>query len=635
MVRMGTMKWIALACMAVCLLASTNGAPGDPVVPAENQDLSSTDLSPSALAVSGDGRALYIACASAGRVVVFDIDARKTTRSLPVPAAPSGLASSSDGSRLFVTCTGAESLVCVLDTASGRELKRFNAGHTASSPVLSRDSKTLFVCNRFNDAVSVFDLDKDREVARVPVNREPVSAALTPDGRHLLVANHMPSGRADTNNIAAVVSVVDVARRCVVKELRPPNGSIALRQISVSPDGRHACVPMTLARYPVPVTQVERGWVNTSGLVVIDLGAMEIVNTVLLDDVDCGAANPWASGWTSDGRYVVVTHAGTHEMSVIDFPGLLAKLAALPATPSPMQTNAPSAARCAADVPDDLSFLGGLRRRVKLGGNGPRTVAVSGNRACVAGYFSDSLDVAHVPTAALLSRTVILNPGRELTTLRRGEMYFNDAALCFQGWQSCASCHEEDGRMDMLNWDLLNDGIGNPKNTKSLLLSHKTPPTMSLGIRSDAPVAVRAGILNSLATVLPENVAAAMDEWLQSLKPGVSPLRIKGRLSEAATRGQKIFFSAQTGCAACHPAGLFTDLRLYDVGTVGPFDRGAREYDTPTLVELWRTAPYLHDGSAATMREVLTTRNPKNEHGRTSHLDSRQLDDLVEYLLSL
>ena len=49
-------------------------------------------------------------------------------------------------------------------------------------------------------------------------------------------------------------------------------------------------------------------------------------------------------------------------------------------------------------------------------------------------------------------------------------------------------------RPDALNWDLLNDGIGNPKNTLSLLLSHQTPPVMITGVRASAEDAVRAGI---------------------------------------------------------------------------------------------------------------------------------------------
>ena len=53
------------------------------------------------------------------------------------------------------------------------------------------------------------------------------------------------------------------------------------------------------------------------------------------------------------------------------------------------------------------------------------------------------------------------------------------------------------------------------------------------------------------------------------------------------------------------------------------------------LVECWRTAPYLHDGSAATMREVLTTKRAGDRHGRTSQLSAREIEELAGYVLSL
>jgi len=135
------------------------------------------------------------------------------------------------------------------------------------------------------------------------------------------------------------------------------------------------------------------------------------------------------------------------------------------------------------------------------------------------------------------------------------------------------------------------------------------------------------------ATHQPDAVASAIDAYVQSLKPVPSPHLVEGRLSKAAKRGQKIF--RQAGCADCHVPGLFTDLHAYDVGTRRTFDRPADNFYTPTLIEVWRTAPYLHDGSAATLRDVLTTRNPKGEHGAVSGLSNRELDDLCEYVLSL
>jgi mono/diheme cytochrome c family protein len=375
---------------------------------------------------------------------------------------------------------------------------------------------------------------------------------------------------------------------------------------------------------------------NTSALTLIRLGPLEVVNTVLLDDLDRGAANPWALAWTADGQRLCVSHAGTHELSVIDFPSLLERLDRLArGAATPPNAGYLSASRTAADVPQDLAFLVGLRQRVPLRGQGARALAVDGADVYVAHYFTDTLDTVRLdatPQAALETR---LAPGRSLTPAERGEMLFNDGALSFQGWQSCATCHSEDGRIDGLNWDLLNDGIGNPKNSKTLLLSHRTPPAMSMGVRETAETAVRAGIRHILFATPEPGAAEAMDTWLKGLKAVPSPHLERGKLSPAAKRGRRLFDSSQTGCARCHPPGLFTDLQHYDVGTSTPLDREAKAFDTPSLIEVWRTAPYLHDGSASTLREVLTDRNRNDTHGRTSHLTPAQIDDLAEYVLSL
>jgi cytochrome c peroxidase len=228
--------------------------------------------------------------------------------------------------------------------------------------------------------------------------------------------------------------------------------------------------------------------------------------------------------------------------------------------------------------------------------------------------------------------SVTANSAAELA--RKGELLFNDATLCLQGWQSCASCHSSDVRVDGLNWDLLNDGIGNPKNVKSLLLAFNTGPAMSLGVRADAATAVRAGIRHVLFSSLPEEYPAALDAFIQSLKPVPSPSLVGGRLSAAARRGKRLFFDERIGCAQCHPPPLFTDSKAHRVGT-GEFDKPSDRFYTPTLIEVWRTAPYLHDGSAATLREAIRSRNAGDLRGETSHLKPGQIDDLVAYLESL
>jgi mono/diheme cytochrome c family protein len=363
---------------------------------------------------------------------------------------------------------------------------------------------------------------------------------------------------------------------------------------------------------------------NTNAKTIIDLSNLSVLGTVLLDESESGAANPWASAWSPDAETLFVAHAGTHEVSSIRFPAVVEKLK------RPRTNSAPFI-----DPVNDLSFLSGLRERIKLpaGDLGPRGLAVVKGRVITANYFSDTLTILD-PGKRGSRVSVRLAPERPMDEVRMGEFYFHDATICLQGWQSCASCHPGEGRVDALNWDLLNDGIGNPKNNKSLLLAHRTPPSMSLGVRENAEFAVRSGIKNILVTVQPPAVARAMDAYLKSLKPVPSPhLKAGGELSEAATRGQKIFNRA--GCASCHPPGLFTDLQSYDVDTLNRFDPPESALDTPTLIEVWRTAPYLHDGSAATLREVFTTRNRADRHGVTSKLTEAELDDLCEYVLSL
>jgi cytochrome c peroxidase len=107
-------------------------------------------------------------------------------------------------------------------------------------------------------------------------------------------------------------------------------------------------------------------------------------------------------------------------------------------------------------------------------------------------------------------------------------------------------------------------------------------------------------------------------------------------LTPAEQRGKLIFESGQTGCATCHPPPLYTDLQRHDVGTAdAPGEWFGPDIDTPTLRFLYDSAPYLHDGRAATLWAVLTVANPADEHGLTSHLTGQEIDDLIAFLLAL
>ncbi|MHC4398688.1 MAG: M56 family metallopeptidase [Planctomycetota bacterium] len=600
-------------------------------------------LGPIDVAASRDGKTLYVALADAGEIAVVDAAGGKLLRSIEMPAEPTGLALSPDGATLYVTCAAPEGTVAMVDVASGQRRRTIQVGHWPAGPALSPDGKKLYVCNRFDNNVAVVDLEVER-VTLVPATREPFAAVVTPDGKSVFVINRLPIDRADSYDVASVVTVIDTATNDT-QTIRMPNGATGMQGICVSPDGKHVYATHLLSRYQMPTTQLERGWMNTNALSIIDAGQKKLLNTVLLDDIDLGAANPWGVASTPDGKTICVTHAGTHEVSIIDAKALLEKLVNMPAT----EEEARAAGRhddrgtysslTATDVPNDLAFLRGLRQRVGLaeGGrtvNGPRGLAVVGSKAFVAAYFTDNLSVVDLePGSGKVVRTIALGPKPQMSVERRGQMLFGDATCCFQHWQSCASCHP-DARVDALNWDLMNDGMGNPKNVRSLLLAHRTPPSMSVGVLADAEAAVRDNILHRLFAMLPDDDEAAINAYLKSLEPVPSPYLVDGKLSPAAERGKKLFFDGKTNCAKCHPEPLLTDMLLHDIGSRGQYDR-RDAFDTPTLVECWRTAPYMHDGRYTTVKELLTQGQHGKQDGNVDQLSEQQIHDLVEYVLSL
>ena len=583
--------------------------------------------SPMNVIKSVDQKTVYVSETGSNEIAVVHVADGIVTNSIKLPESPLAMALSPDNGTILVTTNSPEGKVYCVDVEKGKIRHNIAVGHTPTAIAVSRDGKTGYVCNRFDNNIAVIDLKKRKERTTIPVTREPNAVLLTQDGKYLYVANHMPYGAANYKTMSARVDIINTSTNTVVKSVPLPNGSTGVRAMCLSPDGKYVYITHVLGRYLVPTTQLERGWMNTNAVTIIENASKKWLNTVLLDDVDLGAANPWGVQCTEDGKNLCVTLSGTHEVAVIDRVGMHEKLTKLhngqhvsDVSLSPM------------DVQNDLSFLVGLKKRIKLEGKGPRGFTIIGSTLYIAEYFTNSLGIVNldsdVKPAAL---SVALGPEMEMDVVRKGELYFHDGTRCFQHWQSCVSCHP-DTRADGLNWDLLNDGMGNPKQAKSMILSHRTPPVMITGVRDNAEIAVRAGMKYIQFTVRPEEEAVAIDEYLKSLQPVQSPYLDKGKLSKAAKRGKKMFEKA--GCLSCHSGPYFTDLQKYDLGMGEYMDQDVK-FDVPTLREVWRTAPYLYDGRAVTIKEVLTIHNKEDKHGITSDLKPEEIKDLIEYILSL
>ena len=508
---------------------------------------------------------------------------------------------------VYATSSGAKGWLTSIDLQTGKVGYKTETGMGACAPILNKDGLRIYVFNQFKTTVSEVDAISGKVLRQTNVLREPVAGVLTPDRKYLLVINSLPMQRADVDYVTSEVSVIDLSKFEVVNSIRLENGSNALRGICISTDGRYAFVSHNLGRFQVPTSQLQQGWMNTSAVSIIDVPSMSFVGSMLLDEPDRGAAGIWGIACNDDQLFV--THSGTHDVSIVNQKIMRERLEKYPDKKN---------------LSYDLRFMYGMRKRLPLVGNGPRNLSISDGKLLIPTYFSDTLNIVDIATETI--KTVAYNTKRKESAENTGEKVFNDASYCYQNWQSCNGCHPGDARTDGMNWDLMNDNIGNPKNCKSLLYSHATPPSMISGIRATAELAVHAGFKFIQFSEVDPVLLGCVDTYLKALRPLPSPLLVNGVLSDSANKGRKVFEKLQ--CDLCHSGPYYTDMKMHRIGDNIEFEAG---WDTPTLIEVWRTSPYLFNGRAATLKDVFSV----YKHGITEKISERDIDELVEYVNSL
>jgi DNA-binding beta-propeller fold protein YncE len=574
------------------------------------------------VAFSPDGTLLAVTDHTAGRLVLIDAASGSVKREAEIQGKPVGVVWAPDGASVFVA--GYEGgAVTRVQADNGKVLATLSSASWPAGLALAPKRGLLLVTDYARNALHAVDIASGEASAVIPVGPMPWAVAVTPDETLAVVGHSIPAGASTNNAVSCRIELIDLETMKPVAEVPLLPGSINLFGLAVSSNGKWVYLVHNMGRFMLPTTQLDRGWVNTNVLTIFDLAKRACYATVPLDTLSRGATNPWGVALSPDDNTLWIALSGAHKAVRVNVAGLHALLA---------EKDDPARNALAYDL--SALTVNKLAQLVTLPGNGPRGIAVSpdGSKIAAAMYFSGN--VAMLDTNGTVTADVPLGPQPEADTVRTGERIFFDGDYGFQGWLSCSTCHPH-GRADGLNWDLLNDGIGNPKNTRSLVLSDKTPPVMSLGVRSDMQTASRAGFRFILFRQPEEAEDEAVIAYLRALPPSKSPYLLNGKLSPEAEKGKRIFESAKTSCATCHPAPLYTDLKSYEVGTGGKLDRDKTTFDCPTLVELWRTPPYLHDGSAATLRDVLTTCNRNDTHGVTSHLSEKDIDALVAFMLSL
>lgn len=130
---------------------------------------------------------------------------------------------------------------------------------------------------------------------------------------------------------------------------------------------------------------------------------------------------------------------------------------------------------------------------------------------------------------------------------------------------------------------------------------------------------------------------ATIEAFVSALPRRESLVTPEERDAAAERRGYAAFRKAR--CATCHAPPAFTNLAQLPLRFLFPEQAAKLEtdevVDTPSLLSVVASAPYLNDGRAPTLHAVLVTENSRNLHGDVKGLDARERRDLTTFLESL
>jgi DNA-binding beta-propeller fold protein YncE len=555
------------------------------------------------------GRLALTANHTSDSLSLVDLAAGRLLAELPCGRKPVAVACSPDGRHAAVSNLWSGTLTLFdVEGATIKPAGVLSVGIQPRSLAFSTKGQ-VFVALAGSDEIAVLDWDRRKIVRRWPAPREPRHLTLSPDGRFLAAASSR----------SAEVRLWDVASGKLLWT-RKIEDAFNLRDLAFSRDGEAAiCAHVVKRSFPVSRENIDKGWVTDSRLTRLPLDARAVppLEQVALDKHGQAVGDPHGVAFAPSGRYLAVTAGGTHEMLVFE-------AAALPW----------SGGDPGDFISDKLTKNDGKLRRVSLGGRPLALAFIPGRQqAVVANYLRDELQIVDV-RAGRVVRTIPLGGPEHPSLARQGEALFYDAHRSHNQWFSCHTCHV-DGHTCGLIFDTLNDdSYGNPKLTPSLHGVARTAPWTWHGWQKDLGAAVEKSYTQTMFGPKPsaEEVRAVVT-FLNTLEHPPNPHRLAdNELSAAAKRGQALFLGAAQ-CGRCHVPPEYTSSKTYDVKLE---DDGSpyRRWNPPSLRGLWQRGPYLHDGSAATLDELLQGPHAPEKLGGHA-LTDEQRRDLIAFLESL
>ncbi len=476
---------------------------------------------------------------------------------------------------------------------------------------LSPDRKTVMVTTIADRTLVAFDTTSGKERWRTALGREPRGLAVSPDGTRAIVA-YLATGTVDQIDLLETHGAEHVAlststspRRC--RHCGNDGDAFARGAFAVTFMGDHqAVVPF---QRETPVQIANGGNTGSYG------GGFEppITHQLAFLGMDghrtsqvtatIGQHQPHALAW--DGAHDALYVAGLGTDTILQV------------------KNA-----------SQVSITAGITATVTSGKDrcGPDGVAVtdSGNVLVWCSFTRNVERVEFVDAKGELAAATKLDPGPTLVASSFGDKQHKGLVLfasampqiSARGAMACASCHP-DGRDDGLSWRIEKNQLQTPLLAGRIVGTH---PYKWDGGDKDLGTSLTTTMKRLGGTGLQKTETEQLAAYLEALPAPRTPTRDATQVA----RGKQLFDSAELGCRGCHDGGSYTDQAVHKFGSTT-----LPSADTPSLIGLAASAPYFHDGSAATLEALLRDRGAVHGMAETAKLSDQQVTDLTAFLETL
>ena len=591
-------------------------------------------LSPINLTVSEDGKRLYVVAQESNALLIVDAENNKVISKIGVGNQPHSVILSKDSRKAYVSNQWSDN-VSVIDLSTENVTDTIKTGNGPAGLALSHDGNALYVVNSYSSDVSIVDLNSKEEINRITAGNNPTGIKMSPDGKFLFVTSRRTAIAPYGEPLVSELTVInDSLRR--ISEYRKIESAYMMENVAFTPHGDLGFVTLIRPKNYVPSIQVEQGWMMTYGFGVIEPGKDGNVNELLIDEPNSYYSDPFGIAITNDGKKAFISSAGADFISVVDIESVRRLLAgASPSVRKQYSNNLGLSSRY-------------ILKRIHTGPN-PKGIALSPDSKLL--YVTEMLnDKICVISTESLEKVASIDLGgpRRLTVARQGRRLFNNSSHTFQNQYCCYTCHP-DMHEDGLVYNMSGKDMGrNLTNTMTLRDISETAPFKWSG--TNLTVYKQDGMRFSTFLTRTESFSYKdLDALTAYILTGIkNPPNLQynpdGKLSESQLRGKEIFertkdnngkeIAVADRCITCHTPPYYTNRNLTYVQTLAATDDSIM-FDTPHLNDIYSSAPYLHDGRAATLEEIWTKYGKTEKHGVVNDMTKIQLNDLVDYLKSL